>query len=83
MYNSIIDWESLRKMPIDARREIIDMIEESIELDFSPERDDDEETEEELQILNERLEHDRQNPEGRVSWEELKAELLNRKNDRG
>ncbi len=69
-------------MPIDARREIIDMIEESIELDFSPERDDDEETEEELEILNERLEHDRQHPEGRISWEDLKAQLLTRRNDK-
>jgi hypothetical protein len=82
MYNSIVNWESLRKMPIDARREIIDMIEESIELDFSPERDDDEETEEELEILNERLEHDRQHPEGRISWEDLKAQLLTRRNDK-
>jgi len=80
MYDTIVDWESLRKLPIDARREIIDLIEESIELDYEQELNEyPEETEEEIQILNERLQEDILHPEDGVSWEKLKNELLTRK----
>jgi len=78
---NVIDMEAIKKLPIDDRRGIIDLIEESIEMECEEEFEDDDtpETEEELQILEERLEHHRNNPEKAISWEDLKKELLGNK----
>jgi hypothetical protein len=74
---SVIDIEAIKKLPISKRREIIDLIEESIELDYQEAIDNDApETEEELAILEDRLEDVRKHPEKGISWEDLKKELL-------
>jgi len=50
---------------IKKKREAMDVFEDNTE-----------ETEEELRILNERLEHHNQNPGEAIRWENLKKQLL-------
>ena len=79
-----VNLEAIKKLPTDKKRAIIDAIEDMIEHeDYSEGFDDDyeeEETEEELQILEERLQEYLKNPEDVISWEDLKNDLLTRKN---
>ncbi len=79
----VIDIEAIKKLPISKRREIIDAIEETIEEEYGEdidEDDDGEETEEELRILEDRLQEYLKNPQDVISWEDLKHELLTHKN---
>jgi len=78
---NVIDMEAIKKLTNPQRREIIDLIEESIEMDYQEGMDDDDEveTEEELTILQERLEEATKYPERGISWEDLKKELLTTK----
>lgn len=76
----LMDIEAIKKLPFQKKRAIIDFIEETIgEGDYNegiPEDYDEEETEEELRILDERIEHHRLNPHKAVSLEDLQKEFL-------
>lgn len=68
----VIDMEAIKKLPIAKRREIINAIEETIEDEFDhsegiPEDYEEEETEEELQIIAERLKEYEANPNDIIS----------------
>lgn len=75
---NVIDMEAIKKMPIEKRRQIIDSIEESIEVDLKEGIDEEYalETDEELQVLSERLEEYKKNPGEFIPWDNLKNEAL-------
>lgn len=76
----LINLEAIKKLPVEKRRAIIDVIEDTIEDDESYEDDDEEETEEELRILDERLAEYEANPHDVISWEDLKKQILSERN---
>jgi len=77
---TLINLEAIRKLPTEKKRAIIDVIEGTIEdeFDYSDNNAEDyeEETEEELRILDERLAEYETNPSNVITLEELKKEFL-------
>ncbi|HWB24277.1 MAG TPA: hypothetical protein VG738_02305 [Chitinophagaceae bacterium] len=77
---TLINLEAIRKLPTEKKRAIIDVIEGTIEdeFDYSDDNAEDyeEETEEELRILDERLAEYETNPSNVITLEELKKEFL-------
>ncbi|HEY6977493.1 MAG TPA: addiction module protein [Chitinophagaceae bacterium] len=75
--------EEIDAMSNEEKRQLLEMIWDSFgEYDENNHTDDlPEETEEELQILQERLEEYRRNPSSAIPWEKLKDELMKRHHD--
>ena len=72
-YTAIVNLEAIKKLTTEKKRAIIEAIEE----EKSAFEDNPGETEEELRIHDERIEHHRQNPGKAISWKGLKKQLLN------
>lgn len=71
--------EDIDAMSYEEKRELLDMLRESFEEEYTD--DEPEETEEELQILRERLEEYKKDPSTAIPWEQLKEELMKRYNE--
>jgi len=65
--------EDIDAMSYEEKRELLDMLRESFEKEYID--DEPEETEEELQILQERLEEYRKDPSTAIPWEEAYKQL--------
>jgi len=76
----IIDIEAIKKLPVAKRREIIEAIEDTIEYHEDDVANYANETPEELQILEERLQEYLNNPDDVITLEELQQKFLNRHN---
>jgi len=75
----LINLEAIKKLPVEKKRAIIDVIEETIEYDYDysegiPEDYEEEETEEELQIIEGRLREYEANPNDVASWDDFLKE---------
>jgi putative addiction module component (TIGR02574 family) len=70
--------EDIRAMSAEERQQLLEMLWESFEDDGGYVDNLPEETDEELNILHERLEEYKKDPSTGIPWEKLKEELMKR-----
>ena len=74
--------EDIQAMTVEERRQLLEMLWESFEEGHEPYIDEEEEeTEEELNLLQERLEEYKKDPSTAIPWEELKKQLMTGKDN--
>lgn len=76
----LITKDEIHAMTIEEKYELLDMLWESLEREDYAD-DAEEETEEEVELLRERLEEYKVDPSKGIKWENLKDELLKQRDE--